>query len=625
MIRSTAVALVTTLLLGVTSSAPVAAAESDSTGRMMLVLDSSGSMKEKTGGQTKIAAAKRALGDVISSLPDDQTVGLRVYGAKVFSRDDAGACKDSQKVVDLGTDNRDQLRAAVSSYKPYGETPIGYALQQAGKDLGSEGRRTIVLVSDGEPTCDPDPCKVAKNLSKDGIDLKIDVVGLDVSGKAREKLRCIADSGNGTYYDADDAESLTDSLTVSSTRASRPFDLTGEPVTGTATPGDAPLIARGQYLDMFWSGEGRWYRVKRSAPESTIHVGITHRSAGTGNLGDKAYVGVYAGPDEGRCAYATSFARGNIAYAAASSWRPTTAECNTAKTLWVNVKQTSSQRDFAGDPVELAVYEEPPLAGAGTDLPAVPDKPRWATLSPDDPQPGVVPGTSISNAPVVADGAYALDINPGETQVVAVPLDWGQNLQAQFDGTLTAEHHGSGFEDPWVQVLGPIRQAVDTDEYGVGSKPDSWTSRSSALRDGETAYRTGSQSYTIAYQNRAENESHLSGSSLPGLRYVQVSYPAENEAPMNYTLTLKTNGTAGEGAPTYTEVAGLVAPEATSALVSGAGTVSEATPGSAAARPTKASEDEKGGGLPVLPIVLGLLAVTAAAGAVLMVRRRRAS
>lgn len=52
------------------------------TGRMVMVLDSSGSMNQPaSGGQTKIAAAKEALQKVIGSLPEDQAVGLRVYGA----------------------------------------------------------------------------------------------------------------------------------------------------------------------------------------------------------------------------------------------------------------------------------------------------------------------------------------------------------------------------------------------------------------------------------------------------------------------------------------------------------------------------------------------------------------
>ena len=166
---------------------------------MQLVLDSSGSMSEPAaGGQSKIAAAKGALRTVVDGLPDEAQVGLRVYGATVFSRNDPGACTDSQEVVPPGTDNRDELRSAIASYKPYGETPIAHALQEAGKDLGGEGHRTIVLVSDGEATCPPSPCVVARQLAEDGIDLRIDVVGLDVSGKAREQLSCIADAGHGS-------------------------------------------------------------------------------------------------------------------------------------------------------------------------------------------------------------------------------------------------------------------------------------------------------------------------------------------------------------------------------------------------------------------------------------------
>jgi len=620
MIRTICIAAMTTTLLALGLTMPAQADDNDP-GNLMLVLDSSGSMKEPSAGTTKIAAAKDALNTVIDKLPAKQRVGLRVYGAKVFSAKDKGACTDSQRAVDLGTDNRSDLKSAVAKYKPYGETPSGYALQQAGKDLGADGQRTIVLVSDGESTCSPDPCAVAKDLSKNGISLKIDVVGLDVSGKARDQLKCVADAGNGTYYDANDAATLTDSLTTTSVRASRPFDLTGKPVKGTADPTDAPTIARGQYLDTIGAGDGRWYKVKRTATNSTIHVGVTHRATDTGNLGEQAYVGVYAGPDEDRCDYETSFARGNIAYTSASSWKSSTDDtCNTAKTVWVNVKQYSSQRDFTGAPVEIAVYEEPPLGDStGAELPGTTPPPTWSTLSPSTPKTDVVPGTSISNAPVVSDGSYALDINPGETQVLAVPLDWGQNLQAQFDGKLTTANHQGDFDAPWVQVLGPIREAVDSDEYGVDTKPDDWTSRSSFLPNELTSYRTGSQSFTLGYRNRAEIEGHLSASSLAGLRYVQVSFGAKNEAAMAYTLTLKTNGKAGEGAAPYKAVDGLVAPSADSPLVTGVGTVSGKKP------TTNRASTKDDSGLPVLPIGLGVIGVVLLGGAYTAFRRARAS
>jgi len=200
------------------SVAPVTAAALDDPeggyGRLMLVLDSSGSMSEPAGGgETKIVAAKSALSTLVKDLPNEAEVGLRVFGAEVFSRTDAGSCEDTQQIVEPSTDNREQLLDAIDDYEPYGETPIPSALREAAKDLGDEGPRSIVLVSDGESTCAPDPCEVSAELAGQGIDLQIDVVGLSVSGKARDQLQCVADKGNGTYYDADDADAIVDQLT----------------------------------------------------------------------------------------------------------------------------------------------------------------------------------------------------------------------------------------------------------------------------------------------------------------------------------------------------------------------------------------------------------------------------
>ena len=279
-IRTASVAAASVLLLSLGLSAP-AQADNGDPGKLMLVLDSSGSMKEDVGGTTKIAAAKDALGTVIDKLPADQEVGLRVYGAKVFSAKDKGACTDSQRAVDLGTSNRPDLKSAVAKYKPYGETPTGYALQQAGKDLGSDGQRTIVLVSDGESTCSPDPCKVAAQLADDGIQLRIDVVGLDVSGKARDQLQCIAGSGNGTYYDAQDADDLVSALDTLATRAARPYESIGKKITGSQKASSAPKISAGDWRDTLGGAgsENRelFYKLSEFDPKSTLHISATRR------------------------------------------------------------------------------------------------------------------------------------------------------------------------------------------------------------------------------------------------------------------------------------------------------------------------------------------------------------
>lgn len=339
---------------------------------MVLVLDSSGSMKERaSGGETKIAAAKKALDRVIGSLPADRAVGLRVYGAEVFSRNDPGACQDSQLVVPVESGNRQQLRQAIRGYKPYGETPIGYALQEAAKDLGNEGKRTIVLVSDGEPTCDPDPCEVARELSKKGVSLKVDVVGLDVSADARRQLQCIAGAGNGTYYDVSSSEELAASLEKLASRAARPYTEIGQAVSGTPNADGAPTIDDGDWLDQFGTTEQeltKSYVVERTIPGSTLHVSASVRTATAS--GEKIDVAL-ATPDGENCGNGSDFTQlsagqlisaGVVAddldsFGSAQPDSPCTQSDTVVATVTNDATSVSGPR-----PLEIRVIEEPPVA-----------------------------------------------------------------------------------------------------------------------------------------------------------------------------------------------------------------------------------------------------------------------
>ena len=48
-------------------------------GATIIVLDASGSMVERINGETKIDIAKRAVRELVASLPDDTRLGLVVY------------------------------------------------------------------------------------------------------------------------------------------------------------------------------------------------------------------------------------------------------------------------------------------------------------------------------------------------------------------------------------------------------------------------------------------------------------------------------------------------------------------------------------------------------------------
>lgn len=625
------VALLAVLLLWLPLAGPARSAEpppGEAPGAMALVLDASGSMAEPVsgGGGSRIDAAKESLRSVVESLPAEQDVSFRVYGSTDVAEDDPVACRDSERIVDLGADNRDELLAAIDDYEPVGWTPTGHALREAAEDLGDDGQRTIVLVSDGESTCDPDPCEVAEKLSEDGIELKIDVVGLDVDGAAREQLQCTAAAGNGTYYDVDSAAELTDSLTTSSTRAARPFDLTGTPVDGTPGLDGAPDLARGQYLDQLATSGEKHYRVTRTAPGSTLHVGVTLVGEGgsSGNGADLTIAPVLDTGDAGTTcdrslAYQASIGRRDpVLYAAVNSSSAPGRPCRTADSFDVRLLPTN--QEASGKPIEIAVYEEPPLAdGVEETLPEAPEEPAWETLGVSDPTSGVVPGTSISNAPVVSDGTYALDITSGESQVLAIPLDWGQDVQAQLDASIPEEARRAGGigSDLEVAFLGPMRDNGTVSFYG--NEPDDWTTAALANLQ-EPDYRTGAQSQTVGYRHR-EEAGAIRGAAIPGLRYVKVSFDVqEDDVNLPYTLTLRTNGTAGEGAPEYAEVDGLQPPTADSALVTAAVVDEEPATDEPAGEPA-----EDGGGFPWLVVVLvavGLLAAVSATVLVLLRRRR---
>ncbi|MFE1547742.1 VWA domain-containing protein [Streptomyces sp. NPDC058718] len=279
-------AAVSALVLGAllspaaTASAAPAAPEAPEPARIDLVLDLSGSMnKNDAGGQTRLAAAKQAVTRIIDTAPERAPLGLRVYGATYPGEDKKQGCADTQQVLPVTAMDRAaraDAKKRVAGFKAVGFTPVGVSLREAAKDLGTNGKRRIVLVSDGDDTCaPPPPCEVARQLKAQGIDLAVDVVGFRTPSSARAQLKCIADVTNGSYADADDADSLTDTLGTLFRKAWRTYHATGKPVEGSLTGcQDAPLVTPGQYLDRFTGGRDLYYKVKKR-PDQRLQVSAT--------------------------------------------------------------------------------------------------------------------------------------------------------------------------------------------------------------------------------------------------------------------------------------------------------------------------------------------------------------
>jgi Ca-activated chloride channel homolog len=180
-------------------------------GNIEIILDASGSMNGEIDGRRKIEIAHEALAALVSKLPDNTNVALRAYGHRK-----GGDCNDVELLTPLGALDRGALTARINAVSPAqkGMTPIGTSLQQVADDLkGAQGDVLVVLVSDGDETCDGDPTQVATRIHADNPKIRFDVIGFNVGPEEwRARLSGIAQGGGGSYFDAKDAAQLADAL-----------------------------------------------------------------------------------------------------------------------------------------------------------------------------------------------------------------------------------------------------------------------------------------------------------------------------------------------------------------------------------------------------------------------------
>jgi Ca-activated chloride channel family protein len=579
--------------LGVSGAASAADGDEATDGRMELVLDASGSMKEPHGdGRTRFQAAVDALREVVGALPGDMSVGLRIYGSTID--DGPGSCKDSELVVPVGPLDKGALRSALGTARPLGNTPIAYSLREAAKDLPSEGPRTIVLVSDGEESCGGDPCQVARDLSKQGLDLHVDVVGFQVDDKARNQLTCIAQAGRGTFYDAPNADALVSQLSRLTARAARAYAPQGTPVEGTDDADGAPLLAPGQYLDTIGDGaESETYLVD-PAEGGTLHVSATDRPTSS-SLSDSEQIEIVVSTPDGevcdqeQASSLGAFDRLTPVTAAVRVDGESLAECGGAPYA-VSVHRT----DGSGvQPLEVTVLEEPAVEDAES-LPPAAEPGEFAVRGePASGKPEAVFGSpSFTSAPLLEPGAYTDSILVGETLFYGVQLDWGQQLVCDVRfGRSAPVHQALGSRNPTaiVQSFGPLR-----DGFFDPSQLDTDRQLFNASRAVSVHFATP----PVRYHNR-DGQLGVQPASLPGTYYCSAflngdsDYAAAGEVPIE--LTMSVVGTAGEGAPTYVEAEQSASPSPSASAAQDPGT-DDAAP---------ASDDS--GGVPLWGWLLGVL------------------
>lgn len=109
-------------------SVPVQAQpETSAQGKILFILDGSGSMRAKMGNKDKMAIAKEVMTKLIKELPDNVQVGLEVYGHR--RKDD---CNDIEVLSPVGTARiRSSNRSRRSTPRARPRSPSLLSLQQS--------------------------------------------------------------------------------------------------------------------------------------------------------------------------------------------------------------------------------------------------------------------------------------------------------------------------------------------------------------------------------------------------------------------------------------------------------------------------------------------------------------
>jgi hypothetical protein len=214
--------LLAVLLVLVGSASPnsqVALGQDASTVNVELVLDSSGSMAERIGGETRMQIAKRVLTQVVDAIPERPgiNVGFRIYGHRGDNTQAGRAvsCRSSELLVPVDGVEKADIEGEIRAARPTGWTPLAYSIGRAARDFTPPGEgevNAVVLVTDGLETCGGDPCAVSGALHASDVQLITHVVSFAQSGQERRTLRCVADNGGGLLLGADNADQLSEAL-----------------------------------------------------------------------------------------------------------------------------------------------------------------------------------------------------------------------------------------------------------------------------------------------------------------------------------------------------------------------------------------------------------------------------
>lgn len=231
-----------------------------------VILDASGSMLQRLGGVRRIDVARQAVIELI----DDALVPGIPFAFRAFGHRQPDAC-DTELMIPLSPLDRSAARGVVGSMeaKNLAKTPIADSLAQVPNDLaGVEGEAVVVLVTDGEETCDGNPRSVIENLQASGFDIRVNIVGFAIDDAAlKQEFAAWARAGGGAYFDAGDAGELGDGIRQALRQPFTVYDRESQQVATGVVGGTQVALSAGEYRI---SVAGQDYPITIVADQETV-------------------------------------------------------------------------------------------------------------------------------------------------------------------------------------------------------------------------------------------------------------------------------------------------------------------------------------------------------------------
>ncbi len=252
----------------------VEAGEAIAANAVELILDASGSMLQRLEGTRRIEIARKVLAELVNeTIPEGTMLALRVFGHRK-----PDAC-DTDLAVPLQPLDPAKVTGVIQSTQAMNlaRTPIGESLARVADDLEDvEGQKLIILITDGEETCDGNPAGAIADLKEAGHDVRINIVGFAIDDAAlKAEFESWARMGGGLYFNASSATELDEALKEAMRPKFQVLDDTGAIIATGTTGGGELELPSGAYTVKILTSPVQTFDEVTIEPEKTRKISAT--------------------------------------------------------------------------------------------------------------------------------------------------------------------------------------------------------------------------------------------------------------------------------------------------------------------------------------------------------------